>query len=98
MSLMCGPRDPAEVKFKAVGAPLPDLEIKVRYIFSPTFYGNSKVLARDSFQVVDKKRKIVRKGETGELLVRGYSVMLGYWGENDKTAETLGNDGWLRTG
>ena len=50
------------------------------------------------FQVVDKKGKIVRKGETGELLVRGYSVMLGYWGENDKTAETLGNDGWLRTG
>ena len=36
-------------------------------------------------------------GEPGELCTRGYSVMLGYWENPDKTAEAL-VDGWMRTG
>lgn len=36
-------------------------------------------------------------GEPGELCTRGYSVMLGYWDNPDKTAEAL-VDGWMRTG
>ncbi|HEU4490898.1 MAG TPA: AMP-binding protein [Jiangellales bacterium] len=39
----------------------------------------------------------VRRGTTGEFCTRGYSVMLGYWNEPDKTAEVLEN-GWMRTG
>jgi len=39
----------------------------------------------------------VPRGEAGELCTRGYSVMLGYWDEPDKTAEVLRN-GWMHTG
>lgn len=37
------------------------------------------------------------QGEQGEFWTKGYSVMLGYWGQDDKTAEAL-VDGWMRTG
>ncbi|MFC7490180.1 MULTISPECIES: AMP-binding protein [unclassified Knoellia] len=36
-------------------------------------------------------------GEPGELWTAGYSVMLGYWGQDDRTAEAI-VDGWMRTG
>ena len=39
----------------------------------------------------------VPRGEAGEFWTKGYSVMLGYWGQEDKTAEAL-VDGWMRTG
>ena len=34
----------------------------------------------------------------GELCTRGYSVMLGYWDEAEKTAEVIDADGWMHTG
>src|ERR687898_85024 len=37
-------------------------------------------------------------GEQGELLTRGYLVMRGYYKMEDKTAEVIGEDGWLHTG
>jgi fatty-acyl-CoA synthase len=36
--------------------------------------------------------------EPGELCTRGYSVMLGYWDEPQRTAEAVDEDGWMRTG
>ena len=36
-------------------------------------------------------------GEKGELLVRGYSVMQGYWGDEARTREAV-RDGWMHTG
>lgn len=38
------------------------------------------------------------RGETGELCTRGYSVMLGYWEDPEKTAEAIDSEGWMRTG
>jgi fatty-acyl-CoA synthase len=40
----------------------------------------------------------VPRGQTGELCTRGYSVMLGYWDEPDKTAEVLDPARWMHTG
>ena len=40
----------------------------------------------------------VPRGEPGELCTRGYSVLLGYWDEPEKTAEAIDEDGWMHTG
>jgi fatty-acyl-CoA synthase len=40
----------------------------------------------------------VQRGETGEFCTRGYSVMLGYWQDPEKTAEAIDADGWMHTG
>lgn len=37
-------------------------------------------------------------GVTGELCVRGYAVMHGYWDEEERTRETIDPEGWLHTG
>ena len=38
------------------------------------------------------------RGESGELCTRGYSVMLGYWEEPEKTAEAIDAARWMHTG
>ena len=38
------------------------------------------------------------RGVTGEFCTRGYSVMIGYWEEPQKTAEAIDTDGWMHTG
>jgi fatty-acyl-CoA synthase len=40
----------------------------------------------------------VPRGLPGELCTRGYSVMLGYWGQPDQTAEVIDQARWMHTG
>ena len=49
-------------------------------------------------KVVDADGRIVPRGEPGELCTRGYSVMLGYWDDDERTAEAIDRAGWMHTG
>jgi fatty-acyl-CoA synthase len=42
--------------------------------------------------------RTVPRGETGEFLTRGYSVMLGYWNDPERTAEAIDAGRWMHTG
>jgi hypothetical protein len=51
------------------------------------------------FQVVDPvTRETVPRGTKGELCVRGYSVMLGYYKDPVATSEAIDSQGFMRTG
>jgi fatty-acyl-CoA synthase len=41
---------------------------------------------------------VLPRGEPGEMCTRGYSVMLGYWNEPEKTAEAIDAARWMHTG
>ena len=48
-------------------------------------------------KIVDDNNRIVPVGSQGELCTRGYSVMKGYWDDEEKTKESI-RDGWMHTG
>jgi acyl-CoA synthetase (AMP-forming)/AMP-acid ligase II len=47
---------------------------------------------------VDADGKEVPRGQPGEVVVRGYNVMRGYFEDPEETAKTIDPDGWLHTG
>ncbi|MFY0640970.1 MAG: AMP-binding protein [Bermanella sp.] len=49
-------------------------------------------------KVIDEDGKDLPVGEAGELCVKGPQVMKGYWQRPEATAETITEDGWLKTG
>ncbi len=49
-------------------------------------------------KIVDEQGRIVPRGQPGELCTRGYSVMLGYWDDPERTAEAIDPAGWMHTG
>ena len=56
--------------------------------------------AMEGIQVkcVDADGNEVARGDTGEIWVKGYNVMQGYFGNDEATRETMSPDGWLKTG
>jgi len=49
-------------------------------------------------KIIDPEGRVVPPGTAGELCTRGYSVMLGYWNDPEKTAEAIDRAGWMHTG
>ena len=56
------------------------------------------VLPHTEIKIIDEEGKVVPAGTPGELLTRGYCVMPGYWGDEQKTAETIDAAHWLHSG
>ncbi|MFI1290426.1 AMP-binding protein [Streptomyces sp. NPDC020792] len=58
-----------------------------------------RVLPHLEVKVVDPATGVTQpRGTAGELCTRGYSVMLGYWNEPEKTAEAVDPGRWMHTG
>ena len=66
-----------------------------RFDRNPATYG--KVMPALSYRLVDDDDNDVAPGEPGELLLRGGTIMQGYWNRPDATADTLAG-GWHHTG
>jgi fatty-acyl-CoA synthase len=49
-------------------------------------------------KVIDAEGRIVPVGTPGELCTRGYAVMLGYWEDDERTAQAIDKAGWMHTG
>jgi acyl-CoA synthetase (AMP-forming)/AMP-acid ligase II len=49
-------------------------------------------------RIVDENNNEVPRGESGEIVCRGYNVMPGYFADPEATTQSIDSDGWLHTG
>jgi fatty-acyl-CoA synthase len=68
-----------------------NMERRTQTVGKPLCGAEVKIVDRDTGEPV-------ACGEAGELWVRGYLVMKGYYNKPEATQETITDDGWLRTG
>ncbi|WP_077211676.1 AMP-binding protein [Bacillus dakarensis] len=72
----------------------PDESVEVR-----TLAGGPRVSKEIEIEIIDKETGVpLKNGEEGEIVVGGYSVMSGYYGNPEKTKESLTADGKFKTG
>ena len=56
------------------------------------------IMPHTEAKVIDTDQRVVNRGESGELCIRGACIFAGYWNQPDKTREAIGEDGWYKTG
>lgn len=111
--IMAGSPCPAEVMSRVIGK-MHLAEITIAYGMtetSPVSFQSSvddpealrvstigRVHPHLEVKIVDAEGRIVPRGVKGELLTRGYSVMLGYWGDEEKSREAIDAARWMHTG
>jgi fatty-acyl-CoA synthase len=111
--IMAGSPCPAEVMSRVIGK-MHLAEITIAYGMtetSPVSFQSSvddpvhlrvstigRVHPHLEVKIVDADGRIVPRGVKGELLTRGYSVMLGYWGDEEKTRAAIDAARWMHTG
>ncbi|HVT64976.1 MAG TPA: FadD3 family acyl-CoA ligase [Mycobacteriales bacterium] len=59
---------------------------------------SGRAIPNTEVRLVDEAGNEVALGEPGEVVVRGYNVMKGYYEDPEATAQTIDPDGWLHTG
>ena len=112
-SVMAGSPCPIEV-MKRVVDEMNMAEVTIAYGMTETSPVSFQSAAADSLErrvstvgriqphveakVVDEQGRIVAPGEPGEILTRGYNVMLGYWGDEERTREAIDAARWMHTG
>ena len=69
-----------------------------RMMFSWEVPSIGPALEGTEVRVVDGSGVAVEEGTRGELVVRGHSMMLGYFGDPENTARAIDAQGWLHTG
>jgi fatty-acyl-CoA synthase len=58
-----------------------------------------QVMPHTEIKIIDPATgRTRRRGDPGEFLARGYSVMRGYWNDPERTAEALDAQRWMHTG
>ena len=110
--IMAGAPCPAEMMKKLIAAGIEEVSIaygmtetspvstqtRITDTFDQKVGSVGRVGPHLEIKVVDPTTgDVLPRGEAGELATKGYSVMLGYWEDPDKTAEVL-LDGWMHTG
>jgi fatty-acyl-CoA synthase len=59
---------------------------------------SGRAIPYTELKVVDDEGRALPAGEPGEVLVRGYNVMKGYYNNEEATRAAIDADGWLHTG
>lgn len=57
-----------------------------------------RVLPFVEVKIVDEQGKVVPRGQSGELLTRGYCVMPGYWEDPERTSKAIDAAHWIASG
>jgi len=67
------------------------IDLRVSTVGRVTPHVESKIIDPSTGDVVDR-------GDAGEYCTRGYHVMLGYWNDEERTAQAIDSDGWMHSG
>ncbi len=111
--MMAGALCPEEIMRRAIGE-MHLTEITIGYGMTETSPVSTQTLIGDTLahqtttvgkvhphvevKIVDAEGRVVPVGVAGEFCTRGYSVMLGYWGDTERTEQAIDEAGWMHTG